>query len=126
MSKIDKFIASTLHNSSANEAAQALKMAASHMQKEGVNPAEFLQYKGTPNDITALENELADYKNRLHVWLNKAESLETELNDAKTELARAKHTTSTSPKIARLQSDLDMAESNVKFLRSLNETAGLN
>lgn len=46
MSKIAKLIRSALNNSSANEAAQALKIAAATMQKEGINPADFLQEKG--------------------------------------------------------------------------------
>lgn len=54
MSKIAKFIKSALNNSSANEAAQALKMAAATMQKEGVNPAEFLQEKGADSDNGAV------------------------------------------------------------------------
>ncbi|EDX4100288.1 hypothetical protein B9R80_002424 [Salmonella enterica] len=61
MSKIAKFIKSALNNSSANEAAQALKMAAATMQKEGINPAEFLQEKGADNsaEVEALQAELA-------------------------------------------------------------------
>ncbi|EBW2292195.1 hypothetical protein DFV88_24745 [Salmonella enterica subsp. enterica serovar Newport] len=54
MSKIAKFIKSALNNSSANEAAQALKMAAATMQKEGINPADFLQEKGADSDNSAV------------------------------------------------------------------------
>ncbi|HAV9873795.1 TPA: hypothetical protein JLH60_004771 [Escherichia coli] len=56
MSKIAKFIKSALNNSSANEAAQALKMAAATMQKEGLNPAEFLQEKGADSDSSAVNS----------------------------------------------------------------------
>ncbi|EKR4225032.1 hypothetical protein P8G24_004703 [Salmonella enterica] len=54
MSKIAKFIKSALNNSSANEAAQALKMAAATMQKEGINPADLLQEKGANTDDSAV------------------------------------------------------------------------
>ena len=57
-SKIAKFISSALNNSSANEAAQALKMAAATMQKEGLNPAEFLQRKGDGASDAALIERL--------------------------------------------------------------------
>ncbi|EIM6622202.1 hypothetical protein LNT71_004091 [Salmonella enterica] len=53
MSKIAKLIRSALNNSSANEAAQALKMAAATMQKEGVNPSDLLQEKGANGDDSA-------------------------------------------------------------------------
>ncbi|EDI2893910.1 hypothetical protein CDG24_25285, partial [Salmonella enterica subsp. enterica serovar Newport] len=72
MSKIAKFIKSALNNSSANEAAQALKMAAATMQKEGVNPAEFLQEKGATADNSARINSLQATIDRLERELNAA------------------------------------------------------
>ncbi|EEO8179076.1 hypothetical protein G7D34_003707 [Salmonella enterica] len=78
MSKIAKFIKSALNNSSANEAAQALKMAAATMQKEGLNPAEFLQEKGVDNSAELEEaiNHAAYYESE---WLK----LKIELEAAK-------------------------------------------
>lgn len=46
MSKLAKFLQSALNNSNANEAAQALKLAAATMQSEGVNPSDYLEQKG--------------------------------------------------------------------------------
>ncbi|EJD6109412.1 hypothetical protein [Morganella morganii] len=43
--KLNKFMQVAFNNSSANEAAQALKMLAGAMQEQGVNPASLLQIK---------------------------------------------------------------------------------
>lgn len=85
MSKIAKFISSALNNSSANEAAQALKMAAVTMQKEGVNPAELLQHKGDDNraDMEALKAQLAESDQALKTLRIKAIQLEKDLTRAK-------------------------------------------
>lgn len=72
MSKIAKFISSALNNSSANEAAQALKMAASYMQKEGINPADFLSFKGGASANSAEVNKLKSEINTLHEALAEA------------------------------------------------------
>ncbi|EHX9243999.1 hypothetical protein K3712_000529 [Escherichia coli] len=84
-SKIAKFIASALNNSSANEAAQALKMAASAMQKEGVNPSDLLMSKD--GDYCTLE-ELREANGRVQRALERIRELE---NQSKTnELREAK------------------------------------
>ncbi|MRT04376.1 hypothetical protein [Ewingella americana] len=86
MSKIAKFINSALNNSNANEAAQALKLAASTMQKEGVNPNSFLQHKGAANDsekLSDLELEYADLEQAYEYLRQKSIRLEHELALAK-------------------------------------------
>lgn len=55
MSKIQKFLASALNNSSANEAAAALKRAAHMMQEEGINPRSLLQAKGDNANANAFD-----------------------------------------------------------------------
>ncbi|BDH45140.1 hypothetical protein TUM12370_11840 [Salmonella enterica subsp. enterica serovar Choleraesuis] len=50
MDKVSKLIRSALNNSSASEAAQALKMAAGVMQREGINPSQVLQAIGGEGD----------------------------------------------------------------------------
>ncbi|EGV5393333.1 hypothetical protein FER63_23460 [Salmonella enterica] len=64
MSKIQKFLASALNNSSANEAAAALKRAAHMMQEEGINPRSLLQAKGDANafDLTGLSKILTSVR----------------------------------------------------------------
>lgn len=68
MSKVAKFIASALNNSSANEAAQALKMAAHQMQKEQLNPADFLQAKGAGADTSKLESKIEEMQEEIDHW----------------------------------------------------------
>ncbi|EKC8064596.1 hypothetical protein OQC17_004606 [Salmonella enterica] len=67
MSKIQKFLASALNNSSANEAAAALKRAAHIMQEEGINPRSLLQAKGDANafDLTGLSKVLTGVRQEL-------------------------------------------------------------
>lgn len=76
MNKIEKFISSALHNSSANEAAQALKMAAVAMQGEGVNPSDVLQRKGEKQAHN--QSELREAKELAIKWHNVAMRLEEE------------------------------------------------
>lgn len=64
MLKIQKFLKSALYNSNANEAAQALKLAASTMQSEGLNPADFLEQKGETSHYAELR-DLRDKNARL-------------------------------------------------------------
>lgn len=61
--KLNKFMQMAFNNSSANEAAQALKMLASAMQEQGVNPASLLQIK---NDSASGEL-LAELRRELSV-----------------------------------------------------------
>ncbi|MGU9869936.1 hypothetical protein [Kluyvera ascorbata] len=61
--KLNKFMQMAFNNSSANEAAQALKMLASVMQEQGVNPASLLQIK---NDSASGEL-LAELRRELSV-----------------------------------------------------------
>lgn len=81
MSKIVKFIRSALNNSSANEAAQALKMAAATMQKEGINPASLLQEKGIDHtaELEILRSEVALYQSAEKSAKALYESARTEL-----------------------------------------------
>ncbi|ECW3055627.1 DUF2786 domain-containing protein [Salmonella enterica] len=82
MSKIAKLIRSALNNSSANEAAQALKIAASTMQKEGINPAEFLQEKGAEQPQQPDQSaELREAKELAIKWHKVAQSQEEQLKD---------------------------------------------
>ena len=63
--KLNKFMQMAFNNSSANEAAQALKMLASVMQEHGVNPASLLQIKSdsASNSLVAeLRRELSSLK----------------------------------------------------------------
>lgn len=76
MPKIGKYIRSALNNSNTNEAAQALKLAAIAMQKEGVNPASLLQERDAQS---ACDSELSR-ANRF---------LEHQIRDLKARLARA-------------------------------------
>ncbi|EBA3920946.1 hypothetical protein EE88_21695 [Salmonella enterica] len=94
--KIAKFIKSALNNSSANEAAQALKMAAATMQKEGLNPAEFLQEKGEANDseqVKALNGLLSWWKGQHEAMQQKAQGFESKVNALQRELESAKRST---------------------------------
>jgi len=57
MSKLRKLISSALNNSNANEAAQALKVAASLMQSEGINPSSVLQDKVSQDYFNSINNK---------------------------------------------------------------------
>ena len=82
MSKIAKLIRSALNNSSANEAAQALKIAAATMQKEGINPAEFLQEKGAEQPQRPDQSaELREAKELAIKWHRIAQEKDGELTD---------------------------------------------
>ncbi|EDR9150304.1 hypothetical protein BSY48_004412 [Salmonella enterica subsp. enterica serovar Agbeni] len=86
MSKIAKFIKSALNNSSANEAAQALKMAAVTMQKDGINPADFLQEKGeTSNaaELEALKREVSELTDTNNYWIGQYKEAMRNLDSAK-------------------------------------------
>lgn len=83
MSKIAKLIAKALNNSNSNEAAQSLKMAASYMQSEGVNPSVYLQHKGEqqeqPKDGSISIEELREAKRLAVYWHSKVKGLEEDL-----------------------------------------------
>ncbi|WP_039058728.1 hypothetical protein [Enterobacter sp. Bisph1] len=80
--KIKKLIGKALNNSSANEAAQALKMAAATMQSEGVNPNAFLVSKGTADERAVLEAEYAELKRAFDQQRRKNAQLENALKAA--------------------------------------------
>ncbi|MDZ7324728.1 hypothetical protein N4G41_24155 [Kosakonia sacchari] len=83
-SKINKLISSALNNSSANEAAQALKMAASSMQKEGLNPKDFLASKDERNaELELLRSEYADLQQTCESMRHATLRLERELDAAR-------------------------------------------
>ncbi|TXE41400.1 DUF2786 domain-containing protein [Serratia marcescens] len=91
MEKITKLIRSALNNTSANEASQALKMAANLMQSNGINPSEYLLSKDDSLDeehvrnlnmlISQLEAENEYLANRLNAMSSKGS--QEELREAK-------------------------------------------
>lgn len=91
MEKITKLIRSALNNTSANEASQALKMAANLMQSNGINPSEYLLSKDDSSDkehisnlnmlITQLEAENEYLASKLNVISSKGS--QEELREAK-------------------------------------------
>lgn len=94
MDKITKLIRSALNNSSANEASQALKVAASLMQAGGFNPSEFLRASedaagrddihSLMSRIAELESENKDLSNELNnVYSNTTHTSQEELREAK-------------------------------------------
>ncbi|EDG3400853.1 hypothetical protein B6T80_23150 [Salmonella enterica subsp. enterica serovar Newport] len=87
MSKIAKFIRLALNNSSASEAATALKQAANAMQAEGVNPSDFLQEVGA-QACPDLSAELAEAKGLAVFWHEKHKEQEQEIKDLSVEAVR--------------------------------------
>lgn len=73
MANVDSLLAKAMNNSSPAEAAQALKMAASVMQREGINPKDILSVKGD-----ASPEELREVKRVALYWYKKAEKLGVE------------------------------------------------
>lgn len=80
--KIKKILSKALNNSSANEAAQALKMAAAAMQSEGVNPNLFLTSKAAGQARETLEAEYAELERALAKERSKSSQLESALKAA--------------------------------------------
>lgn len=73
--KLEKFLNSAFGNSNAFEAAQALKMAAAQMQKEGINPADVLAPKGG----AGTRAELTEAREIAIKWYRRSCELEQEL-----------------------------------------------
>lgn len=91
MSKILKLLRSALHNSNANEASQALKVAAGLMQVNSINPADFLIIKQDEHDsssdlflmqrkIEALQSEIEHLRAQRHP---NSDDLRQQLREAK-------------------------------------------
>ncbi len=80
--KIKKLLSKALNNSSASEAAQALKTAASTMHGEGINPNRFLTTKAAAGEREAQEAENAELRRALAEERRKIAQLESALKTA--------------------------------------------
>lgn len=125
MSKIAKYIKLALHNSSAAEAATALKMAAAQMSKEGVNPAEYLSEKGGSDYSAEVERLKADVT-RLNGVISNCDkeimNLRAQLKQAESK-ATGNHTASTRALQRQIEDLEDQALTYRRELREAKEVA---
>lgn len=79
MASVDSLLAKAMNNSSAPEAAQALKMAASVMQKEGINPKDILSVKGeaSTDDIREVKKVAIHWCRKAKEWQDQAHTFKT-------------------------------------------------
>lgn len=123
MSKIAKYIKLALHNSSAAEAATALKMAAAAMTKEGVNPADYLQEKGGSDDsarVQALEDKIASLNRSISSKDQEITSLRAQLKQAQS--SNGNSTASTRALQRQIE---DLEDQALLFRRELREAKEL-
>lgn len=110
MKRIKKLISSALHNSSANEAATALKMAAANMQKLGINPADLLRLK-----VDEDEDRHADNTAEVNGLKRKINALEDDLHQTKRVAIQCKREADLNAlKLSNLRDQYAIATNNLK------------
>lgn len=98
-----------MNNSSANEAAQALKMAAARMQSEGVNPASLLQLKGS-SDNSDLLKRIDEWSSAFHSTNDKLQRALAEIENLKRREASASSKGANDSELRKVRADLSTAQ----------------